>query len=300
LWDNSLDTNDPSETEIIRSCLTEESPHILTPSSLAFPQTPTLKPTAFKENPLDFPIIQINSTASFCQIPFDRGRLKTKSKKYYTAGLSPDCHSAFFLGNSELVVCPLESFPLIKREEIKFRKTPCDNSDFSVARATITNQFLALLTKGRHNVVTVYRHRPFRPANCEVGFQLFEHWYPTCLTMHESSNQTSIAVGGCAAGVSSVRIFKLAETSSGGWALIPHLSDDTEATHLLTYPLANDNSKVINFSADGKRLMVLTKNNRVLIWPLSGTCSPLNAPFEIQKTYEVVCSPFRSTCTPTR
>ena len=55
--------------------------------------------------------------------------------------------------------------------------------------------------------------------------------------------------------------------------------------------LASDFLKMISFGPHGRRLVCVTKRNRILVWLLSNNARPIEAPFAIVKDYSPVRTP---------
>ncbi|KAG9230140.1 hypothetical protein BJ875DRAFT_499399 [Amylocarpus encephaloides] len=284
-----------SEADVIEECVIEQNDSLATKwqsrrrrslvstaksvSNITKPGL--LEPLVWMEPEIDYSSIQISNAAEFTQMALSRGRFRNYS--YYGAGLSPNCCNAFALGEKELLVCPVNAETSQKNPQIDghFRLAPCAENDFSTARATITNRFLAVLRGAQRLNLSVFQYSK-NPDGGKVGSHTFKGWYPICLGMHEGPSCTCIAVGGCSKEIGSIRVFKVID-ANGKFTLEMH---QTGSTSVLSQPFLNDQPKQIDFSPDGQRLICLTKNNRVLTWLLTDNYEPGDAHFEFQKRYE--------------
>jgi hypothetical protein len=106
--------------------------------------------------------------------------------------------------------------------------------------------------------------------------------------MYEANDRTWISVGGRlgSARVGSIRMYRV-EDVRGKLTLSRHADFD----HQRPNPLLGDWLKFAEFSSDGRRLVCLTNNNRILVYFLSNNARPREAPFEIRKKFELVSTP---------
>ena len=101
----------------------------------------------WKENKMHFPPSELTTISEHSQVVFERRRFS--AEEYYSSGLSPNCKAAFYLGSRGVVVYSLERFPqqIIDRD-VLLRKRPSATESYKVAKATLTNRFLAIACQG--------------------------------------------------------------------------------------------------------------------------------------------------------
>jgi len=285
-----------------------------------------LSPLDWTEEEENFPLLEIIPTVYSVQIPLAQ-KFLTKfltKDEYYSAGFSPNCGSVFLLGNKNILVYSLQKFPdplskfpskhhsslyveffkpdetiilrltgivltldFLAKDAIKLNRIPRTKDEYDAANATLTNNFLALITKGSQNRLSVFKYGSFAEESFEVAAHSFDNWRPTCLTMYEATDRTWIAVGGYSSqnpGVS-IKMYRV-EYINGNFCLKKHegLFEKCEPNGL-----KNDWPKVLEFSLNGRRLSCITqKRNKVLVWFLSNNARARQAAFEIPKSYEWV------------
>jgi hypothetical protein len=241
-----------------------------------------MNPIEWKESEEDFPSFEISTVVESSPIPFG----KQFSNKHYSAGLSHDCSSAFFLSERSIVVYSLENFPRVREMDVRLSVEPPTRGEYEAAKATLTKRFLAVIARGKVNhQLFVYEHGVPIENGGKFGSDLFHTWYPTCLAMHESRDRTWVAVGGVSNKVGSIRMYQIEEVR-GRLSFRRH---DAHFENCVPNALYNDPPKVLDFSPDCRRLVALTsKRNKVLVWSLSNNARPRQAAFEIMKRYEGV------------
>jgi hypothetical protein len=281
------------ELKVIRDCLNEEIITLCPPrrpstissigSSSTLRDTLTkpqeMNPQEWMESEEDFQHFQIYKEEGV-QIPFER----CFSSNHYAAGLSPKCSSVFFLSPKNIVVYSLDNFPKVTKEDIRLNRVPPAKGEFKAAKATITDRFLALIIRANPSRLLLYEYDVSAKSEGDIGSEVFEMWYPTCLAMHEASNRTWVAVGCRRDNLGSIKMYSI-EGFRGKLALKRH---DAMFDKCVPNALANDWPKVVDFSTDGQRLVCLTNKNKVLVWFLSNNARPRQAAFEIMKPYEAV------------
>jgi len=175
----------------------------------------------------------------------------------------------------------------LAKDEIRLKRIPRTKDEYDAANATLTNNFLALITKGSQNRLLVFKYGSLDEESFEVADHSFENWRPTCLTMYEATDRTWIAVGGYSSHNpgASIEMYRI-EYINGKFCMKKHdaLFEKCEPNNL-----KNDWPKVLEFSLDGRRLSCITQmSNKVLVWFLSNNARARQAAFEIQKSYEWV------------
>jgi hypothetical protein len=236
-------------------------------------------PQDWMEPEEDFQRFQISKEVEGFQIPFER----CFSPSHYAAGLSPKCSSVFFLSPKNVVVYSLDNFPKVTKEDIRLNKVPPAKGEFKAAKATISSRFLALIIRANPNRLLLYEYDVSAKNEGDIGSEVFDMWYPTCLAMHEANDRTWVAVGG-RYNLGSIKMYSI-EGFRGKLALKRH---DARFDKCVPNALTNDWPKVVDFSSDGRRLVCLTNKNKVLVWFLSNNARPRQAAFEIIKPYEAV------------
>jgi hypothetical protein len=240
-----------------------------------------MNPLEWMEPEEDFLPCKISTAIEFSQIPLGRRFFN----KHYSAGLSPDCNSVFFLSEKNIVVYSLDNFPKVLEADVRLNKAPLASDDYKAAKATLTNRFLAIIMRGKSRQLSVFEHSASMDNGRDLGSDLFHMWYPDCLTMHEASDRTWVAIGGRSSQAGSIKMYRI-EDVHGKLSLKRH---DAQFEKCVPNALSNDWLKVIDFSPDGRRLVCLTNNkNKVLVWFLSNNARPRQAAFEIERPYEGV------------
>lgn len=214
-----------------------------------------------------------------------------ESNDCYSAGLSPNCGLAYFLREKDILIYSLSDYPKVTERNIILKRTPSIDEDYKDTRAVLTNRFLAVLSRGRSHRLSIYEHGSQKAQGVDIGSEVFDMWYPTCISMFEASNRTWVAIGGHSNREGRIRLYRI-ENSHGKLSLRKH---DAQFETSQPNALSNDWPKVINFGPDGRRLVCVTKNkNKVLVWFLSDNARPRQAPFAIMKSYEAVSSSFQN------
>lgn len=191
------------------------------------------------------------------------------------------------MSSRSIVVYSLENFPQINESNVLLRKRPNATESFNVAKATLTNQFLAIACQGfdsHPHKLLVFKHSPPGTANtASVSESLSIR--PTCLAMYELGDRVWVVVGGQTNMAGKVHVFRV-ESVSGIFRL---RRLEARFDKLKPNPLLDDWPKTVDFSPDGQRLVCVThRTNKVLVWFLSDHACPQQAAFEIMKTYDNV------------
>jgi WD40 repeat protein len=249
-----------------------------------------IKSTEWMESEDHFPPLEIKVASDCPRVILSKGTFK--SNKCYSAGLSSNCHLVYFLREKDIMVYSLNDYPKVTEANIILKRSPSANEDYKDTRATLTNRFLAVLSRGKTNRLSIYEHDSLKAQGKDVGFEVLDTWYPTCISMFEASNRTWVAIGGRSNRDGHIRLYRI-EDSHGKLCLKKH---DAQFENYLPNALSNDWPKCIDFSPDGRRLICVTKNkNKVLVWFLSNNARPRQAPFEIMKSYEAVSDSSQNT-----
>jgi len=263
-------------------------PPSLSPSKrLSSSSLEEIKSIEWMESEAHFPPLDLTTAKDCPRVILPKGVFE--SNDCYSAGLSPDCSLAYFLREKDILIYSLSNHPKITEEDIILRRIPRSDEDYKDTRAVLTNRFLAVLSRGHSNRLSIYEHGSRRAPGVDVGSEVFDMWYPTCISMFEASSRTWVAIGGHCNRKGRIRLFRI-EDSHGKLRLKKH---DVQFENSQPNALFNDWPKVINFSPDGRRLVCVTKSkNKVLVWFLSDNARPRQAPFEIMKSYEAVSTSY--------
>jgi hypothetical protein len=290
LWNDTDDPITTDEAAVIKACLAEESSPLIPPRPLlrmrsygesreTLPGLQEMDPQEWIEPEEDFPHFKISAKVEPAKIP-----PKRCSSKQYTAGLSPDCKSAFFLSPKNIIVCSLDNFPNILEGDIRLDYMPDSRREYDAAKAVLTNRFLAVITKGKLSKFSVFEHGASIENKLPLHSELLCMWYPTCLAMHEASDRTWVVIGGRSNQIADIKMYVI-EDVQGALTVKRH---DAQFGKCMPDALSNDWLKIADFSPDGRRLVCLTNKNTVLAWFLSNNARPRQAAFEIMKPYEWV------------
>jgi hypothetical protein len=240
----------------------------------------------WKENKMHFPPSELTTISEHSQVVFERRRFR--AEKYYSSGLSPNCKAAFYLGSRGVVVYSLEGFPQkILDRDVLLRKRPSATESYKVAKATLTNRFLAIACQGidsHPHQLLVLEHSPPGTANTPSVPESLD-MRPTCLAMYELGDRMWVVVGGQTNMVGKIQVYRV-ENVDG---IIRLGRQEARFDKLKPNGLLDDWPKTIDFSPDGRRLVCVThRANKVLVWFLSDHACPQQAAFEIMKTYDNV------------
>lgn len=245
------------------------------PSSSQTEETTVLRPTKWEEAP--FPVLQLSPIEK--DVKTNVANRKRFSKNFISAGLSPDCGTAFFLRPDSVMVQSLG-----KEKQVPFR--PSITREWDLDHAALSQSYLALLTK---RDLTVFDHK----SRSWVGDKTFgtdkgeEPWNSSCIAIHEAGDRVWIAVGGVqsqkesTAMRGSIRMYRIVYTADGT-ALQRHdaafQSDVFNSEYL----------KRVAFDPKGTRIVGVTQKSKVLAFFLSNNARPKDSSFCIVKDYKTV------------
>lgn len=212
-----------------------------------------------------------------------------------SAGLSPNCEVAFLLHKSHVMLYDVRNL----RPKAVVRSganLPCQNEDMK--EAVLSDSFLAFISGSGLTVheyslplwtVMVGRPHVFEE---EEGSQ----WDPSCLSIHEEHDRVWLAIGG---GIirgrnfhGDIKIFHINKFSSNKKLLPQEAKFRRSKPDPLIGPL-----KGLSFSPDKGKLICITNNNDVLIWPLSNNSQPRGSPFKIERYYNPAMAAYAVTST---
>lgn len=238
------------------------------------------------EDALHFPALDVTAEVERAQVHFERGRLGFATE-YYTSGLSPNCNTAFYLGSSGIVVYSLNNFPEILERDVLLRRRPSTTEKYNNAKATLTNQYLAIVYQSAElhkYYLLVLEHSILNGAGTTLH-PVFLDMHATCLAMHESGDRTWVTVGGQKNHAGKIQVYCI-ENVNGSLSLREQVAQFNKC---VPNYLLNEWPKIINFSPDGRRLVCVTETyNEVLVWFLSDNARPRQAAFKIARKYGTV------------
>ncbi len=178
-------------------------------------------------------------------------------RRYFASGLSPDCNSAFFLGDKFAHVYHIAD-PRDSRYNRTLLKFAPPGKQLFRAGSLGESVFAALTNEACHI-------RDFDPMNGDVSEMSFrpvvlEGWEPSCVAVDERGDQSMIAIGWEKGSIESARgrvtIHKLIKTYSS-------------ASMVATVDISGDYPKTLSFSAEATMLACSTlRYNKVHAWRL--------------------------------
>ena len=243
-----------------------------------------------------FEALQITKEAGALKIGLKQDRL-FRGTACYSAGLSPDCSSAYFLAKRLVAVYSFgQSQPPALDARCTFRdRRPEDASGNQ--EAAMSNGFLAVLSKTDLTMYQLLHSSPeaTRGKVCSLEPSSTDDMLdPKCLAVHEADRRVWVAVGGRTSQDGSIcgviRMYR-ADVTDKALHLSPYRTGFDQATPKV---LHNDFVRTLGFSPDGSRLVCVTNSSRVLCWRLSNNARPRLAPFMIEKHFTTVGIIYRS------
>ncbi|KAI9751514.1 MAG: hypothetical protein M1815_001085 [Lichina confinis] len=234
-----------------------------------------------------FEALQITKEAGALKIGLKQDRL-FRGTACYSAGLSPDCSSAYFLAKRLVAVYSFgQSQPPALDARCTFRdRRPEDASGNQ--EAAMSNGFLAVLSKTDLTMYQLLHSSPeaTRGKVCSLEPSSTDDMLdPKCLAVHEADRRVWVAVGGRTSQDGSIcgviRMYR-ADVTDKALHLSPYRTGFDQATPKV---LHNDFVRTLGFSPDGSRLVCVTNSSRVLCWRLSNNARPRLAPFMIEKHF---------------
>ena len=274
-----------AEVKVIYELLNEEDGILLTPrASIAGPQDVAAEG---KLSPSDWieiaqPGTIVPQRAQKASVLLPQGPIFAK-RRYHSAGLSPDGLYAYFTGAKDLYVYRL----LPTSANVLHLNTP--KSEYR--ETALSNSFLAVLNEGRTDSLEIYKYAygSYGRTYSLIGTETFEattkepRWRADCLTIHEARDRVWIAIGGrssqCETISSTIRMYRV---DLDGKNFSKH---DAYFHRSRPNPFTSDHVKSVAFAPDGRRLVCVTNNNRILAWLLSNNARPIQPPFQIGKKY---------------
>ncbi|MCJ1283639.1 hypothetical protein MMC26_002970 [Xylographa opegraphella] len=276
------------EVKVIYELLNEEDGIFLTPaSSIAGPQDAAaegkLSPSGWVESAQPTTTIKAHAQKSAILLP--QGPVFARIK-YHKAGLSPDGLYAYFTSAKDLYVYRLPSSTGARCNDIVLH---LDTPKSEYREAVLSNSFLAVLHEGRTDLLEVYRYGSHAQTYSLIATETFEatsrepRWRADCIAIHEARDRVWIAIGGRSSQSqtisSTIRIYRV---DIDGQNFAKH---DAYFHRSRPNPFTSDYVKSIAFAPDGRRLVCVTNNNRILVWLLSNNARPIQPPFQIAKKY---------------
>ena len=275
------------EVKVIYELLNEEDGIFLTPtSSIAGPQDAAAEGKLSSSGWIESaqPSATITAHAQRTSIQLPRGSIFSRRSAYHRAGLSPDGLYAYFAAAKDLYLYRLPSST--RGNDLVLH---LDTPRAEYREAVLSNSFLAVLHEGRTNLLEIYKYGSHAQTYSWIATETFEatskepRWRPDCLAIHETRDRVWIAIGGrssqCETISSTIRIYRI---DIDGQNFAKH---DAYFHRSRPNPFTSDYMKSIAFAPDGRRLVCVTNNNRILVWLLSNNARPIQPPFQIAKKY---------------
>ena len=273
-----------AEIQVIFELLNEEDGIGITPkSSIAGPQDVAaegkLSPSGWVENDQSSFTIMVHAQTSSISV---RARC-------HKAGLSPDCLYAYFVGGKDLLLYRLPTSTSRSIDPVLHLKPPKSEHGSEYREAALSNSFLAVLKDSRTGSLEVYKYGSHAQDFSLKATEPFEatwnepRWRADCLAIYEARDRVYIAIGGrnsqhdtiC----STIRMYRI---DVDGKNFSKH---DDSFHRSRPNPFTSDHVKSIAFAPDGRRLVCVTNNNRIIVWLLSNNSRPIQPPFQIAKEY---------------
>ncbi|MCJ1389386.1 hypothetical protein MMC18_002243 [Xylographa bjoerkii] len=278
-----------AEVKVIYELLNEEDGIMLTPTaSIAGPQDAAaegkLSPSEWIESAQ--PTSTITSQAQKYSISLPQGPIFARVK-YHKAGLSPDGSYAYFAGVKDLYVYRVPTGVSTSSNDIVLHRSTTKSE---YREAVLSNLFLAVLKEGHADSLEVYKYgtraQTYSLVDNTVTFEATSkepRWRADCLAIHEARDRVWVAIGGrssqCETISSTIKMYRI-DTDGKNFS-----KQDAYFHRSRPNPFASDYIKAIQFAPDGRRLVCVTNNNRILVWLLSNNARPIQAPFQIAKNY---------------
>ena len=221
-------------------------------------------------------------------VPLPRGAAFNKIH-FLAAGLSTECSHAYFLNEKMVLIYSLSKLGEKLGEQPIFRHAA---SKLKYAAAALSERFVVLLLEeSKVKSIRIFRYDGQMVGLDTFGMEANGHqWNPNNLiTIHETDDRTWIAVGGWVkqegAPSGSIKMYCIHGNSEIAILTRQPISFNRPKPN----PLTLDLLKTLAFSADGRRLVCATNNNRILVWRLSNNARPDGAPFILKKDIATVC-----------
>ena len=203
----------------------------------------------------------------------------------HKAGLSPDGLYAYFAGAKDLYLYRLPTNSSSRGVDILHLNTT--KSEYR--ETVLSTSFLAVLNESRTDSLAVYKYDSHVQTYSLTAIETFEatsnepRWRADCLAIHEARDRVWVAIGGRSNQLdtisSSIRMYRI---DIDGKNFSKH---DAYFHRTRPNPFTSDYVKSIAFAPDGRRLVCVTNNNRILVWLLSNNARPIQPPFQIVKNY---------------
>ncbi|MCJ1398285.1 hypothetical protein MMC11_001482 [Xylographa trunciseda] len=270
------------EVKVICELLDEEDGIPLTPAtSIASPQDATveaeLSPSTWIESAQPSSTIRAHAQKSSISLP--QGR-RLARKRYHRAGLSPNGSHAYFAAVGDLYLYRLSTNDIVLH---------LNTIRSEYREAVLSNSFLAILKAGRTDSLEVYKYGSYAQTYSLKATQAFEptsneaRWRTDCLAIHEARDRVYVAIAGRSNQHGTISgSIKMYRINIDGSNFRKH---DVDFQRSRLNPFASDYVKSIAFAPNGRRLVCVTNNNRILVWLLWEDARPIQSPFQIPKLY---------------
>lgn len=202
---------------------------------------------------------KLKATRSFT-VPFQREGILGSRTSYDFAGLSHDCHFAFWYDENKISVFPLEGLRVHSIQDnlsqvLKFGQSYTNGE--LIFDVVMSQRFLVVATSQRVRIIDILE-------SYKVEAIPYGEWGPGGVACHETESQFIIALGQGQG--NSLR-------SSKGRVILRKYDIDSRARNLLLCPtltlLTQDRPKRVSLDANGKLVTcVTTIQNKLLVWEL--------------------------------
>ncbi|KAI9700275.1 MAG: hypothetical protein M1836_002289 [Candelina mexicana] len=206
-------------------------------------------------------------------------------KRYFASGLSPDCNCAYFLGDKFAHVYHIAD-PWDARFNRPLLKFSPPGKQLFRAGSLGETVFAALTNEACHL-------RDFDPVNGEsdgISFRpvVLEGWEPSCVTVDERGNQSTIAIGWEKGSI---------ENARGRVTIHKLIKNYSSASLVASVDISADYPKTLSLSAEATMLACSTlRYNKVHAWRLPRSPEPMKQlcmtarPFALENGVEGVTS----------